>query len=117
MTIHRIKVGLAILSRRTPTKEPSMIPTSEGTTIMGITQPLFMYIHAAEVSVMERRNLLVATLIFSGAPMSRLSTGTLAHPAPRPNMPAMTPIKTNRPSPKGVLCTFQSIISPVLASW
>ena len=42
------------------------MPISDGTTIMGITQPLFIYIQAAEVSVIESKNLLVATLILQG---------------------------------------------------
>ncbi len=33
--------------------------------------------------MIESKNLLVATLIFKGAPIRILSTGTLAHPAPR----------------------------------
>jgi hypothetical protein len=81
-----------------------------------MTQPLFKYIQAAEVSVMDSRNLLVATLIFKGAPMSRFSTGTLAQPAPKPNMPAITPIATNMTRPCQVRWIFQSMIWPVVAS-
>ncbi len=66
---------------------------------------------------MERRNLLVATETLSGAPITRLSTGTLAHPAPRPNMPAITPMATNSTRPWAVRWIFQLTSWPVEGSW
>lgn len=38
----------------------------------------------------------------SGAPITRLRTGTFAQPAPRPNMPASMPISVDRTRPTGV---------------
>src|SRR5439155_281723 len=52
----------------------------------------------------------------SGAPSSRLSVGTLAHPAPRPNMPAIMPISTKTARPCGVRCVRQPTASPVATS-
>jgi hypothetical protein len=40
ITIHRIKEGFAIFKILTPIKEPSIMPTNEGTTRSGITAPL-----------------------------------------------------------------------------
>ena len=59
-----------------------MIPMIEGTTIIGMTGAGIEIHQAAEVSVVASRNLLVATETFSGAPITRFSTGTLAQPAP-----------------------------------
>ena len=63
MTIHLIALGFDLARIFTPIMEPSMMPTSDGTTTMGSTAPWFRYTQAAEVSVMESRNLLVATEI------------------------------------------------------
>ena len=112
MTIHLIAFGLALASIFTPTMDPSMMPTMDGTTIIGSTAPWFRYTQAADVSVMESRNLLVATDILSGAPIMRFSTGTFAYPAPRPNMPAMTPMMMNSARPPGVLWMCHSTSLP-----
>ena len=42
MTIHRMTAGLVLARMRTPTRDPSMMPMTEGTTIMGRTAPLLM---------------------------------------------------------------------------
>ncbi len=42
ITIHFTKVGFATRRIRTPMKDPPMIPTMEGTTIIGMTDPEFM---------------------------------------------------------------------------
>src|SRR4030043_1110369 len=55
ITIHLIAFGFVLASIRTPTIEPSIIPTTDGTTIIGSTPPEFKYIHAADVSVMESK--------------------------------------------------------------
>ena len=60
MTMYRIILGLATARILTPIREPSIKPTIEGTAIRGMTHPLFMYIQAADVSVMDSKNLLVA---------------------------------------------------------
>ena len=99
-TITRILImaGFVFVRIFTPTNEPSIIPITEGTTISGSTAPLFIYIQAADVSVIDNRNLLVATEILMGAPINRFNTGTFAHPAPSPNIPAIMPIITKRQS-------------------
>src|SRR5512144_1733952 len=65
ITIHLMALGFALASIFTPTMDPSIMPTRDGTTIIGSTAPWFRYTHAADVSVIERRNLLVATDILS----------------------------------------------------
>src|SRR3972149_4652038 len=61
MTMYLTAEGFVFVSILTPTIEPNIMPIIEGTTIIGSTAPLFTYIHAADVSVIESRNLLVAT--------------------------------------------------------
>ena len=65
---------------------------------------------------MESRNLEVPTATLSGTPIMRLSTGTLAQPAPRPNMPAMTPMMMNMSRPGRVRWVFQAYSLPEEAS-
>ena len=66
--MYRTTVGFVLVSILPPAIESSIIPIIYGTTSMGRAAPLCTYIHAAEVSVMESRNLLLATAIFRRAP-------------------------------------------------
>src|SRR5688572_14068001 len=52
----------------------------------------------------------------SGTPITRLSAGRLAQPAPNPNMPASTPMPRKRASPSGVRCTVHATSRPVAPS-
>jgi signal transduction histidine kinase len=79
ITMYRIILGLATARILTPIRDPSIRPTMEGTAIRGMTHPRFMYIQAADVSVMDSKNLLVATDTFRGTPIRRLRTGMFAH--------------------------------------
>ena len=92
ITIQRMNLGFAILRIRTPMNEPKMIPFNEGTNINGITAPLLREIQAAKVSEIDSNNFEVATLILSGAPISRIRTGTVSLLALSPNNPAMNPM-------------------------
>ena len=116
ITIQLMNEGFAILRILTPTNEPNIIPTNEGTTISGIIAPLFRYIHAADVSVIDSKNFEVATLTFIGAPINRLRTGTFAQPAPSPNIPAINPIMIKLKSPDHVRCIFHEISRFILGS-
>ena len=51
-----------------------------------------------------------------GTPMTRLYAGTLAHPAPNPNIPASTPMTANITMPIGVRWVRHRTVSPVDAS-
>ena len=72
--------------------EPNMIPFIEGTNINGITAPLLREIQAAKVFEIDSNNFEVVTLILSGAPISRIRTGTVSLLALSPNIPAMNPM-------------------------
>src|SRR5688572_20866834 len=52
----------------------------------------------------------------SGTPITRFSAGRLAHPAPRPNMPARMPMPKKIARPSGVRCTVHAVSRPVAPS-
>src|SRR5882672_3586543 len=103
-------------SRRAPSREPSITPSTAGTTSSGSTAPRWMYTHAAELLMIEMMSPLEPTATFSGAAMSRLSAGTLAKPAPSPNTPPRKPIAPNAAKPPSVRCVFQSMRVPAAGS-
>jgi len=86
MTIHLIALGL-IGKYLHADHRTSMMPTSDGTTIMAAPR-LVQIDQAADVSVMERRNLLVATDILRGAPIRRSA---------RERSPIRRPVRTCPP--------------------
>jgi len=94
-------------------REPAILPSMDGTTMSGSTAPALRYTQAAEVLATEIMKVLVAAATLSGAPMTRLNTGTLAHPAPRPRRPARNPTPSIKERPSGVFCTRQRTSSPV----
>ena len=62
--------------------------------------------------MMEMSSPLLPTATFSGAAIRRLSAGTLAKPAPRPNTPPRKPMAANTASPAGVWWVRQSTCAP-----
>ena len=116
ITMRRITEPFSTLSRRAPILAPSIIPTTDGTAIIGSTAPLFTYTQAADESTSDSTSPDVPAETFNGAPINRLSAGTLAHPAPMPNMPASTPMPRNKIRPPGVRCTCQLTRPPVAPS-
>ena len=66
--------------------------------------------------MIEMMSPLEPTATLSGAAISRLSAGTLAKPAPRPNTPPRKPIAPKAAKPPRVRCVFQSMRVPAAGS-